>query len=252
MHAELSAAAKSAYPISRFRDAYAATAATATATTVSVGQAKGPEDEIVSVPVTVRTRVFGQGARHPAAALRGQAARTRASPGARHSRSPASRRGRRSSAARSSRRAGTILARDGQALAKGPDRSTSLTAAAAETVGEMGPIPPDQRRALRALGYPDDAPVGTSGLERALQPQLAGRPGGTLSVGGRVLARSRPRPAARRAHDDQPEARGGGDQRAGRPERGDRRASSPAPATCWRWPGRRTRPPARPAPRSRS
>ena len=70
-----------------------------------------------------------------------------------------------------------------------------MTAAAAETVGELGPIPPQQRLSLRGLGYPDDAQVGTTGLERALQSQLAGRPGGTLSVGGRVLGSSKPRPA---------------------------------------------------------
>jgi len=61
-------------------------------------------------------------------------------------------------------------------------------------VGEMGPIPPEQSLALRAQGYPPGARVGTSGLERALQSRLAGRPGGTLSTGRRILARSRPVP----------------------------------------------------------
>ena len=194
MHAELSAAAKSRYPITRFRDAYAATAATATATTVSVGGAKSPKDGTVSVPVTVRTRVFGtvRGNLRLPFDGNGQDARIDWRPELTF---PGVEQGQALQRRTELPTRGTILARDGQALAKGPDRSTSLTAAAAETVGELGPIPPEQRLTLRGLGYPDDAQVGTTGLERALQSQLAGRPGGTLSVGGRVLARSRPRPA---------------------------------------------------------
>jgi peptidoglycan glycosyltransferase len=38
-------------------------------------------------------------------------------------------------------------------------------------------------------------PVGQTGLERAFEPRLRGRPGGELIAGERVLARARPRPA---------------------------------------------------------
>jgi cell division protein FtsI/penicillin-binding protein 2 len=195
MHAELSAAAKSRYPIARFRDAYAATAATATATTLSVGKAKSPQDGIVAVPVTAHTRVFGtiHGTLRLPFDGKGHDARIDWRPELTF---PGVEQGQALQRSTQLPPRATILARDGQALAKGPDRSTSLTAAAAETVGELGPIPPEQRLALRALGYPDDARVGTTGLERALQTQLAGRPGGTLSVAGKVLAQSRPRPAA--------------------------------------------------------
>ena len=194
MHAELSAAAKSRYPITRFRDAYAMTAATATATTISVGDAKSPKDGAVSVPVTVRTRVFGtvRGTLRLPFDGSGQDARIDWRPELTF---PGVEQGQALQRRTELPPRGTILARDGQALAKGPDRATSLTAAAAETVGELGPIPPEQRLSLRGLGYPDDARVGTTGLERALQSQLAGRPGGTLSVGGRVLGSSKPRPA---------------------------------------------------------
>ena len=151
MHAELSAAAKSRYPITRFRDAYAMTAATATATTISVGDAKSPKDGTVSVPVTVRTRVFGtvRGTLRLPFDGNGQDARIDWRPELTF---PGVEQGQALQRRTELPRRGTILARDGQALAKGPDRSTSLTAAAAETVGELGPIPPEQRLALRGLG----------------------------------------------------------------------------------------------------
>lgn len=48
---------------------------------------------------------------------------------------------------------------------------------------------------MAALGYPDDAQVGVSGLERVFQQQLAGTPGGRLLAGARVLADTQPRAA---------------------------------------------------------
>ena len=193
MYAELSGAARTSFPIDRFRAAYAVTAATATATTIGAGDAREPEDSTVSVPVTVRTRVFGTVRRDLRLPFDGEGKNARIDwrpeltfPGVEQGQSLQRR-------TQLPPRA-SILARDGQPLAKGADRSTALTAVAAETVGELGPIPPEQRLILRAQGFPEDASVGTSGLERALQTQLAGRPGGTLSVGGRVIARSRARP----------------------------------------------------------
>jgi cell division protein FtsI/penicillin-binding protein 2 len=47
---------------------------------------------------------------------------------------------------------------------------------------------------MYALGYPDDARVGRSGLERAFDARLSGAPGGVLLAGHRVLATGRPRP----------------------------------------------------------
>lgn len=194
MHAQLSSAARSRFPIARFRDAYAQTAATATATTLDVGQAKEPKDAVVAVPVTVHTRVFGtiRGTLRLPFDGSGKSARIEWRPELTF---PGVEQGQTLRRRTQLPARATILARDGQALAKGPDRASSLAAVATETVGELGLIPPDQRLTLRAQGYPVDARVGTTGLERALQPRLAGRPGGTLSVGGRVLGRSRPRPA---------------------------------------------------------
>ncbi len=51
---------------------------------------------------------------------------------------------------------------------------------------------PAERRALYARGFAGDTLVGTSGLERVLQLQLEGKPGGTLRAGARTLASSEP------------------------------------------------------------
>ncbi len=194
MYAELSDGAKTKYPIDRFRAAYATTDATSTATAVGVGKPKDPQDGVVAVPVTVQTRVFGKV--HGTLKLpfdgKGQKARIAWAPQLTF---PGVQAGQALARNTTLPPRATILARDGQVLAKGPDRSTSLTTVAAEVVGQLGPIPPENRLPLRALGYPDSAQVGTSGLERALQYQLAGRPGGTLSIGGKAIARTRPRPA---------------------------------------------------------
>src|SRR4051794_41856281 len=61
--------------------------------------------------------------------------------------------------------------------------------------GTLGPIPPDRRADLAALGVPSGARVGASGLERIFDVRLLGRPGGDLRAGGRLLAHAEPRPA---------------------------------------------------------
>jgi cell division protein FtsI/penicillin-binding protein 2 len=88
-----------------------------------------------------------------------------------------------------------ILARDGTPLAQGADRTSPLGPAAAAIVGATGPIPAERRARAQALGWPDDAQVGLSGLERIFDERLAGRPGGELRAGVRLLARSEARKA---------------------------------------------------------
>jgi cell division protein FtsI/penicillin-binding protein 2 len=158
---------------------------------VTVGDPDEAEDSVVAVPVTVRTRIFGsvKGTLRLPFEGEGEAARIAWRPELTY---PGVEQGRQLTRRTELPRRATILARDGQALAEGADRTSDLSTVAAETVGEMGPIPPEERLRLRALGYPDDARVGISGLERALEQRLAGRPGGRLSAGGRVIARSRP------------------------------------------------------------
>ncbi|HXV05987.1 MAG TPA: penicillin-binding transpeptidase domain-containing protein [Solirubrobacterales bacterium] len=94
-----------------------------------------------------------------------------------------------------------ILARDGTALARGPAeaREHPLGGAAIDVTGEMGMPSAEDLPILSRQGFGPDTPVGVSGLERAFNARLAGRPGGTLlAIGGdasaRILARSRPSP----------------------------------------------------------
>jgi peptidoglycan glycosyltransferase len=90
----------------------------------------------------------------------------------------------------------TLLARDNTVLAHGPDRSSALGSIASSVVGDLGPIPVEQAATFRRAGYPDDARVGVSGLERIFERRLAGTPGGRLTAGGRVLASRAPRAAS--------------------------------------------------------
>ncbi|WP_187369017.1 penicillin-binding transpeptidase domain-containing protein [Baekduia soli] len=89
-----------------------------------------------------------------------------------------------------------LLARDGTPLAQGPARTSTLGAAATAIVGALGPIPADRRLRAEQLGYPADAQVGITGLERAFDERLAGQPGGQLRAGVRLLAERSPRKAA--------------------------------------------------------
>jgi cell division protein FtsI/penicillin-binding protein 2 len=88
-----------------------------------------------------------------------------------------------------------LLARDRTALAQGSGRTSPLGALASSVVGQLGPIPADRAARLAALGVPDDAEVGVSGLERIFDERLLGTPGGDLLAGVRVLAHRAPRAA---------------------------------------------------------
>ncbi|HET9074549.1 MAG TPA: hypothetical protein VFN48_08215, partial [Solirubrobacteraceae bacterium] len=89
---------------------------------------------------------------------------------------------------------GTLEAADGTVLAAGPQRTSADPTVSAAIVGSLGPIPTAQRTVYRAAGYPPDALVGQDGLELIFQRQLAGRPGGRLLAGHRVLAQRAPKP----------------------------------------------------------
>ena len=91
-----------------------------------------------------------------------------------------------------------ILARDGTTLVEGPAsaRVSPLGTAGAEIAGVLvAPTLEDERSALYARGFEPDTPVGSSGLERILEEQVAGTPGGELRAGTRVLATSQPKAA---------------------------------------------------------
>ncbi len=100
-----------------------------------------------------------------------------------------------------------ILAADGTPLAEGSalEREHPLGSAAIDVTGEVGDAPEEDDAKLAALGFPPETPVGISGLEKAFNRRLAGKPGGKLlavkagaskSGGGRVLAESKPEPGS--------------------------------------------------------
>jgi peptidoglycan glycosyltransferase len=95
-----------------------------------------------------------------------------------------------------------ILAADGTVLAEGEAeaRSHPLGSAAIDITGEVGTPEEDDLAALARQGFPAGTPVGISGVERALNARLAGKPGGTLLAissednTARILAKAEPRP----------------------------------------------------------
>ena len=97
-----------------------------------------------------------------------------------------------------------ILARDGTPLAEGPaeEREHPIGSAAIDVTGEVGEPSEEELPKLARHGFPPETPVGISGLERAFNTRLAGKPGGSLlavSADGssvRTLAKSKPRPGA--------------------------------------------------------
>jgi peptidoglycan glycosyltransferase len=97
-----------------------------------------------------------------------------------------------------------ILARNGTPLAKGPAeaREHPIGGAAIDITGEVGEAPEEDLERLGRQGFPPGAPVGISGLERAFNQRLAGKPGGSLiavsedGTSVRTLAASKPRPGA--------------------------------------------------------
>jgi penicillin-binding protein A len=87
---------------------------------------------------------------------------------------------------------GTLLAANGQPLAEGTSLSTPIPTVASAIAGSLGSIPPDQATTYAQEGYPANAKVGVDGLEQIFQRRLAGRLGGELLAGDRVLARVAP------------------------------------------------------------
>jgi peptidoglycan glycosyltransferase len=97
-----------------------------------------------------------------------------------------------------------ILAGDGTPLATGPaaEREHPLGSAAIDVTGEVGIAGEEELPRLARQGFAADTPVGVSGLERAFNARLAGKPGGSLlaldesGTSIRVLAKADPKPGA--------------------------------------------------------
>jgi penicillin-binding protein A len=97
-----------------------------------------------------------------------------------------------------------ILAADGTPLAEGPAeaRAHPIGSEAIDVTGEVGIAGEDEMEALARQGFTPDTPVGITGLERAFNARLAGKPGGSLLAASdidgstRTLAEAEPKPGA--------------------------------------------------------
>jgi peptidoglycan glycosyltransferase len=195
MYAQLSDDAKQRVSLTSFARAHREALAIATAAQLVPGKAKA-DGSTVSVPVSVRTRIFGVVRTTLALPLTGDGDKAKvdwksylAFPGVAA--------GQRLTRQTQMPPRATLETRDGQVLASGAARTPAAAVAdiAGQTVGTIGPIPPERATELKALGVPDGTKVGLGGLERALDQRLIGLPGGQLFAGSKLLAHAIPRQA---------------------------------------------------------
>ena len=192
MHRLLSDAARARFDQRELRAAYENSRATATATGVRVADPSGERNGEVLLPVAIPTRVFKT--------IRGQISLPVGDDGVSWRSSavfPGLREGESLTRRTEPPARGRILSADGKVLAEGRPaaRSSPLGELAASVAGTVGKAESaDERRDLFSRGFPRDAPIGKTGLERIFERQVAGRPGGELVAGRRVVARAEPRP----------------------------------------------------------
>jgi cell division protein FtsI/penicillin-binding protein 2 len=97
-----------------------------------------------------------------------------------------------------------ILAADGTPLAEGPAeaRAHPIGSAAIDVTGEVGTAEEGDAEELARKGLAPATPVGVSGLEKAFNARLAGKPGGSLLAvnedgsASRTIAKADPKPGA--------------------------------------------------------
>ncbi len=193
MYSMIDRAARQRLTRAQFIAEYRSAAATGTLRSLGIRRIGSPSSGVVPVAMRVRTDVFGT--LHETLLvpyeIAGGAPVIRFSstllfPGLRH--------GERLSRTVSLPARAAILARNGVPLAQGPNRTSPIPGVASGIVGTLGPIPAAQAATYAALGYPPSTKVGVDGLERVFQTQLAGKPGGSLRAGARVLASAPPVP----------------------------------------------------------
>ncbi len=195
MYELLSASDRRAITLQRFAELQQEARETATVDKISTGLVTEDEGERYRVPVQVRTRLFGQLSGDlllPVVKDGGTSAidwsQALSFPGLK--------------AGEKLRRSTTlppradILASDGTVLVEGADRVPNSDTALSSIVGQMGPIPPEDKGAYAKAGVPADASVGLTGLERVFDARLRGQPGGTLYAGDRELASTEPAEAS--------------------------------------------------------
>lgn len=202
MYRELNATSKRATSLSVFARAYRTAAQTASLRRLDVGQAEAPStrDGETVVPVAVEVETVDFGSREAMLDVPLADGGVDWDPSLTY---PGLRPGERLESRIELAPRAPILAADGTPLAEGPadDRSHPLGTAALDVTGEVGAPEASELPRLARLGFSAETPVGVSGLERAFDARLAGRPGGTLLAvakagSARVLARSEPLPGA--------------------------------------------------------
>jgi penicillin-binding protein A len=195
MHALLSERAQKRASLKRFERTYRQAAETVTLSKVRTGKPRRGDDDTYVLPVRLQTRIFGRVVGNVPLPMtededgvgvdwRSQLV------------FPGLRRGERLQRTTTLAARGAILARNGNALAKGPDRLSDLGPLAAEVAGRVGPVPPERAEELARRGVPKGAPVGLNGLEREFDERLSGTPGGILRAGARIVARADPQRGA--------------------------------------------------------
>lgn len=190
MHRLLSTEARAAITRERFAAAYDDASATATTRRLAIADPEADGD-VARLPVTAHTTAFGAVHGHVELPVVGGAVDWRPHlvfPGL----TPGVALSRRTTAPERA----DLLTADGQVLAEGPSDGRGSPLTVASSIAGTLAVPTDEaeRDRLYARGFPADTPVGVSGLERVFEDRLAGRPGGELLAGTRVLARSTPRP----------------------------------------------------------
>jgi peptidoglycan glycosyltransferase len=187
MRSLLTPAAQHRASLERFAASHRAAAKVLTLVSVRAGRAEQPRNGVVLVPVRMRTRIFGTLSGRVALPIAdvdsGAAVDWRP-----NLVFPGLRRGEKLTRTTSMPRRATIQARDGTPLAQGEARLSDLGPIASEIAGRVGPAPPERAAELAQRGVPPGATVGLTGLEREFDVELAGRPGGELRAGPRVVA----------------------------------------------------------------
>lgn len=201
MYAELNEGSRARIDRKEFEAAYRDAQQVATTRGLSAGGAGDPEDsgagKVVPVEMTVSTVAFGT--------VEAELEVPYADGGIEWDESlvfPGLRKGEELTADVELAERAPILARDGTALAEGPaeEREHPLGSAAIDVTGEVGEASEEDLARLARHGFPPETPVGISGIERAFNDRLAGKPGGSLlavAADGsavRTLAKSKPQP----------------------------------------------------------
>jgi cell division protein FtsI/penicillin-binding protein 2 len=189
MYALLSDKAKGRTSLARLKRTYAQAAQTLTLQKLVTG----PVVNNTTIPVTMQTRIFGK----LTGTLTLPTGERKDQPAGIDWRAelvyPGLRRGEKLKRETIMPQRATIEARDGTAIARGPDRLSDLGPLASEIAGRVGPAPPERAQELARRGVPPGAAVGLTGLEREFDDRLAGTPGGILYAGTRELATNPPR-----------------------------------------------------------